>query len=30
MGRTSKVQAGQIAGAEESLLALKIPATKVP
>jgi len=30
MGRTSKVQLGQIAGAAEVLLAHKMPATKVP
>jgi hypothetical protein len=30
IGLTSKVQPGQIAGARESLFALKIPATNVP
>jgi hypothetical protein len=30
MGRISKVQSGQIAGAEEYRFALKIPAMKVP
>jgi len=30
MGRTTTVQCGQIAGAGESRLALKMPAVKVP
>jgi hypothetical protein len=30
IGRTSKVQPGQIAGAAEVLFAQRIPATKVP